>query len=126
MTIRNMESYRSSIWDWGILKGYFPNTRIEPTDIDGFVEFGGHFLVLETKRSGVPVPRGQEIMFEAFRRTGLFTVIVIWGEANNPESLRVIKQTEDRMFEKASLVLLRAVVAEWFMSAWRHRNRGQR
>lgn len=85
MTIRNPNAYLKSIWDWAPLRGCCPR-GIEPTDIDGWIELGGYFLVLEGKANGVPIPVGQLRMFERMQRwnaivPGLFTIIVIWGDA---------------------------------------------
>lgn len=85
MTIKNPSAYLASIWDWGPLRGCFPR-GIEPTDIDGFVEIGGYFLILEAKAPGVPLKDGQRHSFERMQRwnktvPGLFTMIVIWGDA---------------------------------------------
>lgn len=85
MTIQNWNSFRQSIWDWNPLRPCFPR-HIEPTDIDGFVEVGGYFLVLEGKGPDVPLKEGQRRAFERMHRwnqtvPGLFTIIVIWGDA---------------------------------------------
>lgn len=88
MTIRNVGAYLKSLWDWGLLNGCFGSTRIKPTDIDGMVERNGQFLILEGKpgTNGAaldcrPIGDGQRILFDALQKTGLFTVLVIWGDA---------------------------------------------
>jgi hypothetical protein len=85
VTIKNPAAYLASIWDWAPLRPCFKR-GIEPTDIDGFVEIGGYFLVIEGKAPGVPLKEGQRLMFERMHRwnktiPGLFTMIVIWGDA---------------------------------------------
>lgn len=85
MTIHNWDAFRRSIWDWAGLRPCFPR-GIEPTDLDGFVEINGRFLVLEGKGPGVPLKEGQRKTFERLFRLnrtieGVFTVIVIWGDA---------------------------------------------
>lgn len=87
MTIRNMNSFISSLWDWSILDGCFGNTKIGVSDIDGVVERNGHTLFLETKRPNVPIPLGQHVMFDTWRKTGFATVIVIFGQADNPQHM---------------------------------------
>jgi hypothetical protein len=83
--IENPQVYLRSLWNWKPLRSCFPR-GIEPTDIDGWVEVGGYFLVLEGKAPNVPLKAGQRILFERMQRwneivPGLFTMIVIWGDA---------------------------------------------
>lgn len=89
MTIRNPDAYMAGVWDWGIVRECFGDTAIKPTDIDGMVERHGNFLILETKQPGVMIPKGQQITFDALIKKG-FTIFVIWGSQNNPESMRVM------------------------------------
>jgi hypothetical protein len=93
MTIRDPHAYVRSLWNWACLRGCFPRS-IEPTDIDGFVEIGGYFLVLESKGPGKPLEEGQRKAFERMMRwnhtvPGLFTVIVFWGDPAVPRVDRV-------------------------------------
>jgi len=86
MSIENPAAFLASIWDWKPLGGCFPR-GIAPTDIDGWVEVGGYFPVLEGKGPGVPLKDGQRRSFERMQRwnqivPGLFTMIVIWGQAD--------------------------------------------
>lgn len=85
MSIQNPQAYLDSIWDWKPLHPCFQR-GIEPTDIDGFVEVGGYFLIFEGKAPGVPLKDGQRKAFERMARRnqiipGLFTIIVLWGNA---------------------------------------------
>ena len=114
MTIRNMNSFISSLWDWKILDGCFGNTKIAVSDIDGVVERNGYTLFLETKRPGVPIPLGQHIMFDRWRKTGFATVIVIFGEANNPQEMQIY--WKDKIYPKrpADVDTLRQAVTSWF------------
>lgn len=116
MTIRNDQFYMEGIWDWAILNGCFGDTRIEPTDIDGLVERNGKFLVLETKSPGVTIPKGQEIMFKSFVRVSGAVVIVIWGQKNNPEKIKVFSRKHPDGFDiqSANMEYLRRLVATWF------------
>lgn len=119
MTIRNDQSYMEGIWDWGILRGCFGTTNIEPTDIDGLVERNGHFLVIETKRPGVMVPLGQDIMFRSFVKACGAVVIVVWGERNSPAALRVYstQHPDGRNEDNAGIERLRLLVTRWFEKA---------
>lgn len=119
MSINNAKLYMEGVWDWAILKGCFGNTKIEPTDIDGFVERKGKFLVLETKKLNVPVKQGQWWTFNELVATGRFTVIIVWGGTDMPEEMQVLypqpyKTTDKR---KASIDDLRRVVKWWFQYA---------
>lgn len=116
MTIRNAEHYMEGIWDWSILKGALGG-RIEPTDLDGFVERRGQFLVLETKRPGVGIPVGQRLTFEALVRLPQFTVIVIWGKRDEPQAVQVWTQKGKQTYRHADLALLRRIVSAWYACA---------
>jgi len=117
MTIRSMEAFVASIWDWAILDGCFGNTRIRPTDIDGLVERNGLFLLLEGKGPNVPVPLAQRILFERLRQTGLFTIVVVWGEPNSPAAMQVMTRRGQGKRKPASMADLRRIVKRWFRYA---------
>jgi len=110
MTINNPEVYMNNIWDWAILDGCFGDTRIKPTDIEGFVERNGQFLVIECKSPGVQVPIGQQITFYNLIKTGVFTVLIVWGKANEPEELQFWSKRK----MKADLNKFREMVGRWF------------
>jgi hypothetical protein len=120
MTIRNLDAFIAGIWDWAILNGCFGSTRIAPTDIDGMVERNGQFLVLEAKGPGVPLTKGQSLTLASLQRTGLFTVIVVWGNPGQPEKIRVMTPKKTIDVNPADLTTLRGWVANWFMYAERH------
>lgn len=58
------------------------------TDIDFIVHAshpqGDRFLVMEFKRPGQPVPRGQTILLEGLKKLG-WTVVVVWGPDKDNE-----------------------------------------
>jgi hypothetical protein len=112
--LRDKEDYASTIWDWSPFNDCFAPTNIRMTDIDGFVERHGHFLLIETKRPGAIVPTGQSIMFNAMISTGLFTVLVIWGETNKPELVKVMK-TGGRVYQqRCNIKILKDIIKSWF------------
>lgn len=88
MTIKNAQAFVDGQWDWAILKDCFGG-KIEPSDIDGQIERNGFFLYLEAKSPNVKIPLGQEILMQNRVRDGISTYIIIWGEKNTPEKLRV-------------------------------------
>lgn len=79
--IRNMDKFIASKWSFRYFDESFLPTHVSFGDLDGIVERNGRFLVLETKGIGVPVPNGQAVMFSRMVETGLFTVVVLWGNA---------------------------------------------
>jgi len=62
----------------------FPK-RIAMGDVDGIVEIGSQFLMLEWKGNGGSLKRGQEIMYENLTRTCPFLVYVVHGNAETME-----------------------------------------
>lgn len=117
MTIQNPEEYLSNIWDWAILRGCFGETRIEPTDIDGFVERNGRFLAIETKSPDVEMKTGQMITFKRLIDTGCFTVLLVWGEPGKPEKITLMTSKTTIEYDHANLEQLRKIVSQWFKYA---------
>jgi len=69
-------------------------------DIDGFKDRKGQCLVFETKDMGVEIPLGQRIGLETLHRTGVVSVMLVWGKESPqhgelwfPNSKRVEKWT---------------------------------
>lgn len=87
---------------------------IAPTDLDGLVERNGRFLVLEAKGPGKTVTRGQQITIDALQKNGAFTIVIIWGDQNVPEKLRVITRKKTIEYDPADLEKLRCVVSKWY------------
>jgi hypothetical protein len=114
MTIRDVEKFLAGIWDWGFLDQCFEGTKIRVTDIDGFVERNGKFLVLETKQKGVAIPNGQRIMFENMQKTGLFTSVILWGQKNAVEDMQVYYSTQKTPKKAASNEDFQRLVNWWF------------
>jgi hypothetical protein len=116
VTIRNLDNYVNALWDWGFLDSCFGNTRIRVTDADGLVERNCHFLLIEAKGCGVPIPRGQAIMFDNMKLAfgDRFHILVVWGYTNKPTECQlwgfgkmeadesVIKDIVSRWFDYAS------------------------
>ena len=116
MTINNWEQYKANLWDWAILDGCFGVSKISPTDIDGFVERNGRFLVIETKAPTAEVEQGQEIVFRELVKTGKFTVFVVWGKPGQPERMRIISIWADQAID-ADLDKLREKTKMWYKYA---------
>ena len=88
MTINNPAAFCKGLWDWAILDGCFGG-KIKPTDIEGLVERKGQFLLFETKAPNASIPDGQRYTLEALQKTGVFTIMIVWGETNQPERLEI-------------------------------------
>ncbi len=109
-TIRNIDTFVHTLWDWACLDGCFGQTRIKPTDVDGLIERRGKFLLIEAKSPGVTIPTGQSIMFDSLLKTGVFTIIVVWGQSNNPERLQIWGNRPIT----ANLEIFREKVTQWY------------
>lgn len=97
MTIRDRDKFMETLWDWKFLESSLGG-RIRPSDLDGIVERKGKVLLLEAKSPGVTIPTGQQIMFDHLvnarcphcgQKIGRIDVLVIWGERNQPEQMRM-------------------------------------
>ena len=110
MTIRSLDRFTDALWDWSCLDGCFGSSRISPTDIDGIVEVGGRFLLLEAKGAKARVTRGQARMFDALMRTGVFTIFVIYGYPGVP----IRAQRWPAAAVSADLAAVRKAVSAWY------------
>ena len=117
MTIRNEQAFLAGVWDWGILRGCFGQTKIEPTDIDGLVERNGKFLYFEAKSPGAPIPTGQEITFKQLLRDAKNTIMIVWGEKDSPERLMIKYGNSSEEINPATLDDFRRRVQDWFIWA---------
>ena len=100
------------VFDWSWTDGCFGETKIKPMDWDGVVERYGNFIVFETKNPGIEIPMGQRITLEAAHKTGLFTIMLIWGKSC-PENFEVwFPNGKIRKYE--GIEKARQVVMKWF------------
>ncbi len=116
--IHNEEAFKNSIWNWDILKGCFSATKTAVMDIDGILERHNQFIVFETKSLNSTVSMGQQLTFEAMQRTGVFTVVIVWGKRNEPQFYKVFYSngyTTDKM--PCTLADMRALVDRWYKYA---------
>lgn len=87
-------------------------------DLDGLVERKGQFLVFETKALNARVSTGQQITFNALSKTGLFTVVIVWGNRDSPEEMEVMYPNGKTIKrQKCNLSDLRDVVSRWYAFA---------
>ena len=114
MTINNAELFMAGFWDWGCLDGCFGETKIKPTDIDGFVERNGRFLIFETKKPNADIPMGQQITFDRLIELGVVTVVIIWGLKNKPERIRLLTSRILIDYPNADMETLQHITRKWF------------
>lgn len=109
------------VFDWRWMVGCFGKASITPMDLDALIERNGHFLVLETKEVGVPIPYGQLLTLKQLYRLGCFTVLFIQGKGI-PEFAKVwcepgfhdgLKQPR---FKEVDVMKCREFVRQW----WRY------
>lgn len=83
-------------------------------DLDGIVELGGQFLVVEFKRTGV-VPVGQRRMHQALIATGVFTIIIVTAVEQHVSGCTVYspKHPEGRNYPWCSSDDLVDLVQRW-------------
>ena len=72
------EQYAKRLWDWTPLNGCF-DRGIRVGDLDGFVEVGNKFLVIEGKPPGGELPKGQGYALTRLAKMDNFTVVVLEG-----------------------------------------------
>lgn len=112
--IRSGEHYAESWWDWTPYNTCFEGTHIRITDVDGLVERNGQFLLIETKRPGIPVPMGQRILFDRITKQPNWHVLIIWGETDCPQKYMLwgykpIVETDQNG--------VKSLIARWFKYA---------
>jgi hypothetical protein len=114
MTINDPEAFCNGLWDWACLDGCFGETKIKPSDIDGFIERNSKFLAIETKQPGANVPYGQHLMYERMAKTGFCTVMIVWGNPGKPEKIELLTSRTAIIYEPANLDKLREITTKWF------------
>jgi len=85
MSIRDLEAYTRSLWDWEIFDGVLPR-GLHFGDLDGIAAFPGGFVIaIEGKRADEAAPpvfrhKAQELGFRFWTENGRTTVYVIGGD----------------------------------------------
>jgi len=102
----------------------FPG-RISMTDVDGIVEIGGHFLMLEAKSQNTPLRQGQQILFEQFTRAlGTGSVVYLVQIDASTMTVHGYQEIRDGKLgppESADLESLKSKIRQWAEYADRHR-----
>lgn len=138
MTIRDLNRYMESLWDWGFLDGCFGVTRSRVGDVDGILEHYGEILLLEGKPMWCAPEIGEKWRTEQTRMNGQsrlwaglagrgVTVMVLWGEAENaaepmkktPKRMQLWRrfQPEPDIVKDCSVELVRHYVSRWWQWA---------
>lgn len=82
--IRSKPVNSDGVFDWAaftIFDGVSAFPRgITPMDIDFNVEINRHFLMMESKDEGVPIPEGQKQALYRLVDKGNITLVFIWGK----------------------------------------------
>ncbi len=107
-------------FDWDFLNGAFGPT-VMPMDFDGVVERKGRFWLFETKKEGVPIPKGQLITLESAQATGFFTICILRGK--NSADIKSAEYWYDNghkiSVEETDFRSVRQECAEWWEYASR-------
>ncbi len=114
MTIRDKDKFMARLWDWAILDGCFPGSRIRPTDVDGLVERNGHFLFIEAKGLGVDITTGQEILFRRLSELPKVSVLILWGETDKPQMMQLLHNGKAQDKKLCTLEDVRSLVLKWY------------
>jgi len=95
---------------WEMFNICFPR-GIRIGDLDGIVEMNGLFLIMEWKRSNPEIPKGQLLTFKALARTGLFTIVIMYGQPMT--DLQVFGRKGEIKKRPANSLDAVAVVSKW-------------
>jgi hypothetical protein len=97
---------------WDFLAGLLPH-GIEPTDIDLCIERNGHFLIMEGKRNGEIMPKGQERFLNALRNgPRSVTVVTFWG--NPPDEIVAFRPWGQAESSDTTTEGFRTYIRAWF------------
>ena len=120
--------YRKLMPRLGMFDDCFPG-KIGMSDVDGMVELGGRFLMLEFKSHGGRLLTAQRLAFQRMTEGSIdpmkFTVIVVFGDPETMEvtTLQVFSRGKGEEPEPCTLEELRSRIREWAMRAQRARMR---
>lgn len=104
----------NKLWDFTPLNGCFGRTGIKVSDIDGIVERKGHLLVIETKRPGERMEKGQRLLFAEIVRQGHMVIVVTGRSMEDYDTVELLDAKGDRHVDTRSVI---EIVATWFVEA---------
>lgn len=105
-------------FEWDFLQGAF-GPSVMPMDFDGVIERHGRFLVFETKEEDAPIPYGQLRTLESAWKTGIFTIILLWGKTPATVSMASVWDEDGKKFDPHSVTAkdLHDYAAWWWETA---------
>jgi hypothetical protein len=123
VNLEKFSDHLDTLWDFNVWK---PKGRdVGFSDIDGISERYGRFLLIECKHPKEPVmeqSKAAKIMRDSFVRLGVFTYVVIVGNAVTTEIAYVDVYTKKGKFSiTPSLEGIRGLVGDWHTWAHQHR-----
>lgn len=82
--IKLMRNSHATHIDYGGFLGLIlENQKFCPSNIDGIAERKGYVLVMEWKRKGEKVSRGQKLLLQALANVPKFQVVIIRGDTDD-------------------------------------------
>src|SRR5216684_1480878 len=110
--------YRDQLPDWGMLDGCFGDTRVKPSDIDGYIYQRGKCLFIEKKHPNGWITSPQLRSIEGLVLQGN-SFVAIWCTRTDGADISLMRTwgipgyPESRPFE-ASLEVFREAVKAWW------------
>ena len=97
-----------------VFHGNFPG-KINFSDVDGIVEISGNALMLEWKDKNVPIPKGQQIMYERLSEHGPITVMCVAGDAETMEVYQygIFHKGKFTGWKDADMELIQDKIRKW-------------
>ena len=84
MQTKLMRNAYATHTDYAEFKGLIEeNPNFVPSNVDGICERKGKFLVMEWKRDGEKVSKGQQILLQSLASLHNFMVVIIYGDTDN-------------------------------------------
>jgi len=118
MLMRNM--FASHI-DYGDFFGLIPeNTQFVPSNVDGICERKGKFLVMEWKRPGEAVSKGQKYLLKSLAKQKNFIVIIIYGDTDDETTVHkyyLVNKDGSCTLAGSNFAMLKEFYKNWYEMA---------
>ena len=118
MLMRNIFATHTDYCDFKGLIAENPN--FVPSNVDGICERKGQFLVMEWKRPGEAVRKGQEYLLKAFAKLPNFIVLIIYGDTDNGtnvEKFYLVNQDGSCTLAGSNFAMLKEFYKNWYEMA---------
>lgn len=103
--------------DPAILDGLLPRGA-SFGDMDGWAEINGHFLFVEFKSPGAPIPMGQKMALERLSRLPKCSVLVVFADENLVSGYQWILNGKWKSEMTADVDQVRNLVRVWGSGQW--------